>query len=49
MFIDNNSDDDSDFELDAIIHSGYLEEDGVFGDLLITIGDHHNIYRQSTL
>ena len=49
MFVDDDSEDDSDFELDTTIHGGYSEGDGIFGNLSIASGDHHDIYRQSTL
>ena len=49
LFVDFDSDDDSDFELNAIIHSGYSEGDSICGDLSIASGHHHDIYRQSTL
>ena len=49
LFIDDNSDDNSDFDLDASIHSGYLEGDSIIGNLLIANGDYHGIYRQSIL
>ena len=49
LFVDDDSDDNSDFELDAIIHGGYLEGDSMFGDLLIVRGDHRDVYRQSSL
>ena len=43
-FVNDDSDDESDFELDASIHSGYSELDSIFGNLSIARGDHHNIY-----
>ena len=46
---DDNADDDSNFELDAIIHGGYLERDSTFGYLSITSRDHQDIYHQSTI
>ena len=32
LFVDDDSDDDSDFELDTIIHGGYSEGDSIFDD-----------------
>ena len=49
LFGDNNLDENSDLELNAIIHNDYSEGDSAFGDLLIASRDHQDIYRQSTL
>ena len=43
FFGDDDSDDNSDFELDAIIHGDYLEGDSTFGDLSIASRDHQDI------
>ena len=49
IFGDDDSAQNSHFELDAIVHGGYSEGDSDFGDLSIASRDHQDICRQYTL
>ena len=47
LFGDNDSDKNSNFEIDSIIRGGFSEGDSAFGDLLIASRDHQDMYRHS--